>query len=696
MRLCLLAFFAFAFSHRVTDDQPLRQHLQNLPHLFQPAEVVGVVDDAPTAQPPGWRFPLKVEQFHGEESAGKLLVQLPGSSAPQYGTRVRLRGIVRWPGAARNPADFDFAEYLRRQGISGEMDVRFSGDCTPLARDQGGTIMAAALQSRDWIARTVTEDLEDDPDIAAVVRAMVLGTRETTPQDIEDAFVTSGTMHVFAVSGLHVALFAWVLWQVLRVFGLRRGWVLCAVLPCMFFYVFITGLRPSAWRAAIMATVFLCAPLCNRRGDIFNNLGAAALVLLAVDSQQLFQPGFQLSFGVLFVLALLTETLMKPMAPLYTADPYLPKSLLTSWQRRKLWFKKKICESLAVSTASTVGSAPLMLAHFKLLSPIGILANLFLVFLSITILCTACLSLLCAALSLTWLTPFANNANFAFASLSIWLAKFFASVPGGHIRLSPERWFDGAASRLTILDLRMGAGMAHLDADGHHWLFDCGGHRTFMRFQRPHLLRYPATQLDGIILTHQDADHISAAGEVMQAAEVNQVLAPPDLRLATTSRQPRMITQGQAIQINETTSLEILYPPAGTKWPLADDRCLIFRLQCEGWRILFLNDAGFLAEKFLLESGTNIQADVVVKGRHSSDFSGLGEFLAASQAKAILFSNDHFPATESVAPAWIHRLANTGVILFDQAATGAVELEVSPAQLELRGFANGQSLQLQR
>ncbi|MBP7950012.1 MAG: ComEC/Rec2 family competence protein [Verrucomicrobiales bacterium] len=688
----LLTVAVFAFAHRINDHSPLRKMIQSDRDQTVNAVVVGMVADEPEAEPSGaWRFPVQAERLDDHPSREKIYVRIRNATVPEYGDRIRLEGALREPDRPRNPGEFDFAEYLRRQGFGAEMSVAGRQFCQILDHGNGSSVMVAAISARRWIAAAVTQDLENDPQIAATIRAMVLGTREDTPQDVEDAFIASGTMHIFAVSGLHVALFGWVLRQFLRPFGISWRWMLLLIIPLMFFYVFVTGLRASAWRAALMTAVFLAAPLVDRKGDIFNTLGAASLLLLGWDTQQLFQPGFQLSFGVLLALALMTRWFMAPLAPLCTADPFLPQSLLTGWQRWSLWVRKKACESIAVSMACAVGSAPLMLHHFKLLSPIGIVANLFLVLFSSVILFVGCLSILCTACKAAWLAACANNANWLLAQVSIWTAKFFAAVPGGHVRVDIARLVDDSKCRITVLALPDGGGAAHLHCGRAHWMLDAGGGRSFLRTVRPHLLRYPVSKLDGLVLTHTDANHSGAA------AQLAGTFSPGDIFIAP---EPRPLLSGAVemhahatLALGSEASLKILHPPGALGWGLADNRCLVAKLDCQGRRFLFVSDAGFLTEKWLLETGADVQADVLIKGRHRSDHSGLGEFLTAVNPRAVVFSNASFPSGEQVPQSWKELLQRKGIVAFDQLETGAVEIAVGgDGTLELRGFANGQRL----
>ena len=693
----------FGWTHGMQMRDPLRELTER--RLASGGSVVatvtGVVTDAPVESISGnsWQFPLEVESLKsGGESwpAGRcqLYVRITEvTTAPAYGDRIILTGLLRRPAPVRNPGEFDFDRYLKRTGFSAEL---ISGDAEGrwqrLAADQGNPVTAAALRSRDWIAGTVTRDLEDSPDIAATVRTMVLGTREKTPDDITDAFRASGTMHVFSVSGLHVALFAAVLWFALGLTPLPRGWIIGLSLALMFFYVFITGLRPSAWRAAIMTSFFLIGPGWNREGNIFNSLGASALLLLGWQTQQLFQAGFSLSFGVLLAIALLHRPLSglsdKVIGQWNAPDPMLPGELRNRRQKGWYWLREKLCDSLSISTASTIGSMPLMVGYFNLITPVGIFANLFLVALSTGILIVACLSLASAALGLKPLVLLWNNANFALAWASIGTAKFFAALPLGHVRIDPARLWRGDPCEITVLALEQGGGATRIDTPGgNQWMIDCGGLKHWNRTVRPHLERAPVNRLDGIFLTHQDSYHTGALAPLTELFPTGQVRR----QALKKNIQSPSLTAGDSFMLDDGIRLEVLFPPPAWQAGVTDDAAAVLRLEGRGIRVLFMSDAGFLTEKALLASGQDLRADVLVMGRHGSDFCGLPEFVRAVQPGALVFTNNRFPESERAPGAWRQRIAAQGVRLFDQSLTGGVMLRIDEGGLTLRGFADGSS-----
>ena len=691
--LLLLCAAAFAFAHHANDRDPLREQMAAAlrPGGAVPASVTGVITDAPEPDASGvnFTFPLTIERLEslslpltadGAEVYVRLREAGPGL---RYGDRISLTGLLRRPQPPRNPGEFDFPAYLRRQGYSAEFEASSAYDqITVRDHDAGSLVIAAALRSRDWIGEAVTEDIQEDEMLAMTVRAMVLGTREKTPAEVEDAFIASGTMHVFAVSGLHVAMFCAILFGVLRLTRLPHGWILGLALPLVFFYVFITGLRPSAWRAAIMAAAVLGAPLFNRESSLFNGLGVAALLLLALDTQQLFQPGFTLSFGVLLTLGVLHPFFRRVLQPLSDGDPFLPRQLYTSWQLNSLGARKLLADSLSVSMASLLGSSALMIHYFSIVTPIGIVANIFLVVLSLAILAVACASIVSAGLGMGFLTVCFNNCNLVLAWSSVKLAQFFAAVPYGHFQCDPSRLWRGDPCTVTVLELDNGGGAVHLDSpEGRHWLVDCGGKRHFQRSVRPHLLRTPVNRLDGLLLSHADTYHTGGA------ADLRRVFEP--------AQEPHPVA-GDIIPIESGVTLRCLFPPPGWHGATGDDRCMVLMLECRNTRILFMNDAGFIIEKALLESGEDLRADILVKGRHGDDFSGLPEFLNAVRPQAVVFTNADFPVTESVPDDWKQMLVRKNIRSFDQARSGAVIIRIEKETTTVRGYCDGTELEVRR
>lgn len=142
------------------------------------------------------------------------------------------------------------------------------------------------------------------PDLAALNRAILLGRRNELPKARRQAFVDAGTIHVFAISGLHVMVVAWLLGTTLSSAGLSsraRGLV---ALPLIWAYVVLTGGRPSAVRAAAMSSFCLVAPAFGRKPDYLSAWALTALGVYGISPERIFDLGCTFSFTVMFGIVL--------------------------------------------------------------------------------------------------------------------------------------------------------------------------------------------------------------------------------------------------------------------------------------------------------------------------------------------------------------------------------------------------------
>ena len=194
-----------------------------------------------------------------------------------------------------------------------------------------------------------------------------------------DSFRHSGTMHVFAVSGLHVGMIGLLAWGMLRLLRVPRWWGIWVVLGVVWGYAMVTGLRPPAMRAALMATVFLAGFVVRRDPVLGNALLASLPLVLLGDSFQWQQPGFQLSYLVVASIIVVGPLCLRLARPWWQGDPFLPRVLYTRSQAF-WWVVREKSGSLAVvSFAAWMGSLPLMWGHFGLITPAAVVASLVLV-----------------------------------------------------------------------------------------------------------------------------------------------------------------------------------------------------------------------------------------------------------------------------------------------------------------------------
>src|SRR5213592_1128209 len=496
-----------------TEGQRLAAEIGNSPRVLT---ATGFVISEPKIAPNGFAtFLLKLESIELEgrkhRTHASWLVRWRGT--PEYGDELRLFGIAEVTAPPRNPGEFDMRSYLARRDVRRTFFVRYPEDGALVRHKGGNPILRAAQKSRAWMQNALCRGLDGSPDVQDFLNGIVLGLRHQTPEDIEEPFQQTGTLHLFAVAGLHVGIVAQLLWILASVARLSRKWATALIIPCLLFYAAVTGLHVSSVRAAVMSSILLGGFFFDRKAFVFNSLAAAAFFLLCWDTNELFSAGFQLSFAVVGAIILFADPLSGFLQRWSAPDPFLPRTLVRGPQR---WIHASfdwLCRGGSVSLAAWAGSLPLVLWYFYIVTPISLVANLLVVPIAFFILSTALLSVVSTPM-LPWLAVIFNNANWSLARLVLGIVQILAHVPGGHFYVGHPHWPEKLIARITVLDLGAGAAV-HLQSEEQNWLFDCGNDRSYQRVVREYLHWAGVNRLSGLLLTHGDALHLGGTAQLL-------------------------------------------------------------------------------------------------------------------------------------------------------------------------------------
>ncbi len=640
-----------------------------------------------------WSAPAKL--LSGP-NAGAKVRWLGTGEVPVAGAIVQGRGNFGPLPVPENPGEFDEAAWLRNQGIAAEFDAS-----NIPAIVETGDLARLAAGTRAGFRAAVTLGLEEESVQARVIRAIVIG---ELPQDSEvlvAAFRNSGTLHAFSVSGLHVAMVGSIAWVVLRMLRVPRRWAILILIPMVFGYSWITGNSQPAVRSAWMAAVFLGAFIFRRRPDLLNALGAVLLAAMLWDGRLLFQPGVQLSYGVVAAISIGMAWATRVFSWIARPELHLPLAEMNRWQHYSLRVRTNLASSLGVSLAAGVGSTPLTAYHFGLVTPISILAGIVLI--------PMVFVLLSAALLATAFYPIAqpvtrliNQVNGKTADITVATADMFASIPGGHFQISKTR-----TPQLLIYKLDHGDAAACFSAGGQGaMLFDCGGRSSFKYRVMPSLRRLGITP-DSVVISHPDGGHLGGGAAVWEAFPIRQALLPVEI-----SRSPALKTWVQkaptaGIRILQTATtntvplpdgarLEVLHAPDPLDQnALADKRVAIFRLHWHGWKILFTSDSGIITELALLESEVDLSSDIIIAGRHDSDLYLTDDFVAAVNPQVIIPSNARFPVEQRLETSRIDFWKRRKIHVIDPLEAGGITITHDPdGKLRLYGFLNDSTLLL--
>ena len=646
-------------------------------------------------------FKLRSIEFEGKTLPTDAILLVRWRGNPEFGDELKFFGIAEAIGPPRNPGEFDMRTYLARRNVYRSLFVRYTEDGQLIRHGAGNPILRGAQKSRVWLQSTLCRGLDDSPDVQNFLSGIALGLRHQTPEDIEEPFQQTGTLHLFAVAGLHVGIIARLLWMLAIVARLSRRSATALIIPLLLFYAAVTGMHISSVRAAVMCSILLGGFFFERKVFALNSLAAAAFLLVCWDTNECFSTGFQLSFAVVGGIILLADPLFRFLRRFAAPDPFLPRSLLGAPRGLFGHGVESIFRGGAVSLAAWVGSLPLILWYFHLVTPISLFANLIVVPIAFFILAIAMLSILAAPV-LSWLALVFNNANWVLARLVLAIVHWFAQLSGGHYYVADPHWPETTRAKITVLDVGAG-GAVHLRVAGADWLFDCGSERDYERLLRAYLHAAGVNSIQGLLLSHGDSLHIGGAEPMLQDFPPGVLIDNPAADRSIVHRRLRQLFAdrriasrnlyaGENFNLGSDLGARVLFPPRGFSAATADDEALVVQLSiAPATKILFMSDSGYPTENAILASGIDLRSDIVIKGQHHSGKSASDAFLDAVRPQLIIATSRDFPEYERINDEWADRVRVRGIKLFRQDETGAVELHFGEREWEARAYVTGET-----
>ena len=293
----------------------------------------------------------------------------------------------------------------------------------------------------------------EDPDGGAMLAATMLGRTALLPTDAKEAFMTTGTLHLFAISGLHIAgMAAALLWLAkrARLPELPSGLVILALL---WLYVQVTGASPSSVRAWIMAAFLWGGRASERDTPALQSLALACAVTLILTPEACTDAGFQLSYAAVLGIIAAGGPAANLCAQPTEEERLTPADAQTATQKLRWRMRKFLLSGLCVSLAATFAGTPLTLGLFGSASWGGVFVNLVLVPLSEIPLMLGMASVACSVTDwLAWLAAWINGLAAALLHLMTWIAQACAVVPTMNLQLTlPYRWLGPLGGALLAL-----------------------------------------------------------------------------------------------------------------------------------------------------------------------------------------------------------------------------------------------------
>jgi len=376
------AFLAFALGFATAK---LRTEMVRAPVLtdeirFVP--VTGFVEDFEHRAGKRTRITLRVISIGGlDADAQPVRVSITTSSKAdrvRTGEAVSLRATLRPPPEPVEPGGFDFARqaWFDRLGATGYATSKISPFEAARPPPWDLRLWAAIDSLRTAVNDRIRAALPGQEGEIAV--ALITGERGGIPQEVTEAMRDSGLAHVLAISGLHMVIMAgtvfWLARALLAVFpslALRfpiKKWAAAIALAAATFYLALSGASVPTVRAWIMMSIFLIAVMLDHPAITMRNVALAALAILFVAPESLFDPSFEMSFAAVIGLVALYEWVSARKD-----HRLLDVSVL--WRGAR-WSGALLTGIAATTLVAGTAITPFAIYHFHRMTHFGLVANM--------------------------------------------------------------------------------------------------------------------------------------------------------------------------------------------------------------------------------------------------------------------------------------------------------------------------------
>ena len=670
------------------------------------------------------------------DSSGRLDIRAEGHLLGlRAGDALELCGTLLTPTGPMNPGQRDFRLAGRTERVFCRLDVRYPA-CVKVLEEAGATagsvvsdLRVAGLQLLDKFVSVERGDLAG---------ALLLGARDRVDDARVERFFHTGTIHLLAISGLHVGILAWAFFAFAR--GRRsREPILIGLMLLTILYCMITGSRPPVLRATVLIIVVCAGLILRRRVLAWNALAAAAIVLLIIRPAALFSTGAQLSFvavATLIWIGLNVSTVAsRPVDRLISeARPWHEQFAYSVWLRAQ--------QLTLVSFAIWFVTLPLVMHRFHLVSPIGLALNVvlmvpvtiglltgFLVLLSgnvwaplarvVGACCDRCLWFFESTVSSAHDVPYAwfwvagpgavwcgvfyvvlavvvgvpgcrPNRLWAAVLVLLW---FSVPAAGGLIReLSPA----DDALRCTFLCVGHGTCAVLELPDERVLLYDCGRMgfpRTGVDIVSQYLWHRGISHLDGVVISHADADHYNALPGLVERFSVGEVLVSPFMfdseapgvivlkqRLQSANVPCRHLRTHDVMRLGEVT-MSVLHPSENRMTGSDNANSILLEVEYQGRKILLPGDLEPPGLGVVVAEAAR-DVDVVMAPHHGSLRSLPERFLQWCSPEWVVVSadEDHFSAPAQA------MFRTTGANVLHTAKVGAVTVSIRQGDLSVDTF----------
>jgi competence protein ComEC len=718
-------------------------HITKFLNLRDKIILSGIINEEPNWRNKKLVFPINVKRvfiapdtFYVE---GKILCSIKPDTLfdktikkLKYGDEIFAVGRLNEPRSARNPGEFDYKQYLTINNIYSFFYIDGFYSVIKKSNDNGSFIFNDIINPiRNHIIAKIDSTMGYIE--GGFLKGLIVGDRTDIPDEIKESFINAGVIHILAVSGLNVAFVILILMAVFNFLPINERFRVILIIIALILYVFLTGATPSVIRAAIMGIVFLFGKTIERKPDNLNSLAVAAIIILIIDSKQIFDIGFQLSFLSVFSLVYFY--------------PFFETCSFWKWKIFKYPLLKSTTGIIIAGFVVSLFLLPVLAMTTGKISIISLLANVLVIPISnfslalgfIQIIAGLIWSPLYSIFSecnqfLLWfclkIINFTGNLSFSYFEIysfnSVKIILYYISIFAIFYYLKKNIKFalvflailvfnyliwdfltgniKKNSMEITFIDVGQGDAALFQLPEKINVLIDTGpkdeNFDAGEKIVYPYLRRNGISRIDYLILTHKHDDHIGGGLYLINKMNIGQILISPF--------EIHSVLSDSLNNLIKCKSIKISWISAGTK--LSIGNCQLYFLNPSGKnlfnfnmnnntrennsslaiKIVYGNVSVFMsgdiegdAEQILVQHYREfLKSDILKVGHHGSRSSSSTEFLNSVRPKYSIISLSSFNVFRFPSPSTINRLRtiNTEILRTDK--DGAIIFSTDGNRLE--------------
>ncbi|MCL1701389.1 DNA internalization-related competence protein ComEC/Rec2 [Lysinibacillus sp. Bpr_S20] len=566
---------------------------------------------------------------------------------------------------------FSMEEYLISKGANGIFEVS-----SLTFKEEKRSIGSFLAKQRHYMKKHIETTFPEI--LVAEAQALLIGSQDQVDHELQRAYQKLGITHLFAISGLHVALVSWLFFEGLLRIGVRKEMATLVLLIILPIYGVIAGGAPSVWRAVSVVELIMLMRYAKWQISIDDALAISFICFVLLEPGVIFQIGFQLSY-------LATVSLVYSGVILTLSSNWLIRSFLITFVCQLLVYPLLLHHFYEISISSflaniifvplfsfvilplnialfvlTIISMPVAKALFDIYEPCRVWLTKFILYLqeipfqlwspgkpAIWLICVALISVL---------------VGFYFIEIKHY-GKFLVVVflPALCIHLSPMLFNETKLTFLnvgqgdcTVIELPFRRAVYVVDSGGvlrfgqEVWKASDSPYEVGRQVVVPFLKGKGIRDIDVFIATHADADHVEGAEEILQEINMHEIHLTPGSMDKPVMRDLLMEAKKKKVPVKEKmqgtawrlgkTSFQYLWP-RDTLYEGNNDSIVLY-IQQESFRALLTGDLEAHGEQELIDLYNKQLADITLlkAGHHGSKTSSSEPFVELLRPELTIFS----------------------------------------------------------